>query len=213
MGENVKAERKRGRPRKGAEHDADALFDAAVICFAEQGFDRATLRMIADRAGVDVALISYRYGSKFGLWCAVVEYVGQATSKELYAARDASLHLPAEEKLDRLCTELVNLVIRRPAFSQLLISETMNRIDDERVSIIRTNVAEPIQHILMNYITDIRGQDVQREVDLGLSLAATLSMVGVVVSSSEFLLDLIGRGDDMEMTSKQLAHIVKRILA
>lgn len=213
MSREVRSERRRGRPKKGAEHDAAALFETAVNCFAEQGFDKATLRAIADRAGVDVALISYRYGSKFGLWCAVVEHVGQTSLSELNAACEAHAHLPREERLDLLCMELVNLVIRRPAFAQILISETMTSIEGDRVAFIRNKVAEPIRYLLMKYITDIHRDMKARDVDLELSLAAAISMVSVVVSSSHFLLDLIGSSNDMEMTSRQLAAIVKKILS
>lgn len=40
--------------------------DAAVECFAEQGFD-APFRVIAERAGVSPALITHHFGSKAGL--------------------------------------------------------------------------------------------------------------------------------------------------
>ncbi|TDN21602.1 TetR family transcriptional regulator, partial [Lactobacillus crispatus] len=50
-----KAERTRGRPRKGSELDADKLLDVALLAFAEHGFDKANLRLIAAAAKVDVA--------------------------------------------------------------------------------------------------------------------------------------------------------------
>jgi len=64
--------RPRGRPR------ADTGSKQAILAVARQrfladGYDRVTLRSIAQEAGVDVALVSYHYGSKRGLFGAALE--------------------------------------------------------------------------------------------------------------------------------------------
>jgi AcrR family transcriptional regulator len=41
--------------------------------FLAEGYDRVTLRAIADAAGVDVALVSYYFGSKKGVFGAVLQ--------------------------------------------------------------------------------------------------------------------------------------------
>ncbi|NMD56765.1 MULTISPECIES: TetR family transcriptional regulator [Tsukamurella] len=48
------------------------ILEAARELFAEVGYDRATIRAIASRAGVDVALVSYYYGNKKGLFRGVM---------------------------------------------------------------------------------------------------------------------------------------------
>lgn len=48
------------------------ILEAARELFAEVGYDRATIRAIAASAGVDVALVSYYYGNKKGLFRAVM---------------------------------------------------------------------------------------------------------------------------------------------
>lgn len=45
----------------------DRIRDAAIAAFAERGFDAASLRDIAQRAGVSAALIVHHFGSKEGL--------------------------------------------------------------------------------------------------------------------------------------------------
>lgn len=49
------------------------ILEAARELFAEVGYDRATIRAIATRAGVDVALVSYYYGNKKGLFRGVMK--------------------------------------------------------------------------------------------------------------------------------------------
>ncbi|HEY3528851.1 MAG TPA: TetR family transcriptional regulator [Nocardioides sp.] len=63
--------RNRGRPRGTTTTRADILA-AAHRRFLEDGYDRVTLRAVAADAGVDVALISYYFGSKKGLFGAAM---------------------------------------------------------------------------------------------------------------------------------------------
>ncbi|MEQ8558481.1 MAG: TetR/AcrR family transcriptional regulator [Henriciella sp.] len=46
----------------------DAILDAAEALFAEHGYDAVTLRAIAAKAGVDVALANYHFGRKHELF-------------------------------------------------------------------------------------------------------------------------------------------------
>lgn len=63
--------RRRGR-RPGGTDTRTALLDAARTVFAEQGYDGATVRSIATRAGVDAAMVNHWFGSKEGLFVQAV---------------------------------------------------------------------------------------------------------------------------------------------
>jgi AcrR family transcriptional regulator len=47
------------------------LLDAARTLFAQRGYDRTTLRQVAEQAGVDAALVARYFGGKEGLYLAV----------------------------------------------------------------------------------------------------------------------------------------------
>ena len=66
------AEIKRGR-RPGPSTTRDAILAAARERFSAQGFDRVRMRDVAADAGVDVALVTYHFGSKDGLFAAALE--------------------------------------------------------------------------------------------------------------------------------------------
>src|SRR3546814_16404936 len=72
------------RGRRPADHgDTErSIRLAALTRFADPGFDATGLRDIAADAGVDVALISYKFGSKLALWKAVVERARQRRGRE-----------------------------------------------------------------------------------------------------------------------------------
>ncbi len=68
--------RGRGRPAAGdpAPPTNDALLDAALDTFAEQGFDGTSVRELARRLDVSHNLIPQRFGSKEALWYAAVDH-------------------------------------------------------------------------------------------------------------------------------------------
>lgn len=59
--------------RPGESGTREAILDAARRAFAEQGYDRATIRGIAARAGVDPALVYHFHGSKEELFAAAMQ--------------------------------------------------------------------------------------------------------------------------------------------
>lgn len=60
-----------GRP-KGHSGARDALIEAARSCFTVKGYERVSTRELARKAGVDAAMIRYYFGSKAGLFEAMV---------------------------------------------------------------------------------------------------------------------------------------------
>jgi AcrR family transcriptional regulator len=66
------APRRRGR-RPGGADTRSALLAAARAEFAERGFDGATVRAIAERAGVDPAMVNHWFGGKEALFTAVMD--------------------------------------------------------------------------------------------------------------------------------------------
>ena len=68
----------------------EALLDAALHEFAAHGFDGASTRAIATRAGVHQPQINYHFDSKEALWRAAVDH--------LFARLDALIH-----HADELC--------------------------------------------------------------------------------------------------------------
>ncbi|MGI3002046.1 TetR/AcrR family transcriptional regulator [Shewanella algae] len=60
-----------GRP-KGHSGARDALIEAARSCFTVKGYEGVSTRELARKAGVDAAMIRYYFGSKAGLFEAMV---------------------------------------------------------------------------------------------------------------------------------------------
>ena len=76
----------------------ESLLQAGSQIFAEQGFQVARIRDIAQRAGCNLSAINYHFGSKQGLYNAVLEYaVRQAIERHpLVPSEQENLDAPAQ---------------------------------------------------------------------------------------------------------------------
>ncbi|MEJ6010797.1 TetR/AcrR family transcriptional regulator [Novosphingobium aquae] len=78
--------RRRGRPRLDeleAVDVRDRILASSLIVFAERGFDAASVRTIAGRAGVTHTMVTYYYSTKEDLWAAAVEFLFERMEREL----------------------------------------------------------------------------------------------------------------------------------
>src|SRR5690242_6545797 len=64
--------RRRGRRPAGADTRSE-LIAAARVEFAERGYEGATVRRIAQRAGVDAAMVNHWFGGKDALFTAAID--------------------------------------------------------------------------------------------------------------------------------------------
>jgi AcrR family transcriptional regulator len=94
-----------------------ALIDAAEIEFATHGFDAASTRSIAERAGAHQPQINYHFSSKERLW--------QSTVDRLFVELDASLVDEPGTALDRWTIALaigrfIRFSAERPALNRII---------------------------------------------------------------------------------------------
>ncbi len=80
---------KRGGRRPGSQSTKKKILDAAIDVFAENGYDKSSLRSITARAGVDVALVKHFFGGKEGLFEAAVIRQAEASLELLSHAQNS----------------------------------------------------------------------------------------------------------------------------
>jgi TetR/AcrR family transcriptional regulator len=107
----------------GGNETREAILIAALQAFAEKGFDAASTRDIASRAGVNHGLIPYYFGGKPNLWKAAVDRAfAQLEAGIAVALGDSSI----DDETDRarlLVRNYVRFVARHPEFVLLMHEE------------------------------------------------------------------------------------------
>ena len=99
-----------------------ALVEAAVIEFAAHGFEGASTRAIAARAGVHQPQINYHFASKAELWRAAVDVLFAELAVE---TRAASLGASTQRAtLEATIRAFVRHAARRPELNRIMVRES-----------------------------------------------------------------------------------------
>jgi AcrR family transcriptional regulator len=98
-----------------------ALFQAAALEFSERGFDGAGVNRIAERAGVNKAMLYYHFRNKRALYVAVLRDVFSAVSARARAIADGPGR--PQEKLDAWIATIVDEAAARPWFPPMMLRE------------------------------------------------------------------------------------------
>jgi AcrR family transcriptional regulator len=118
---------KPGRPRyeEGSPQVRQRLVEAAIALARERGFQAVGLRQIASAAGVTPGMISYYFGSKSGLYEAMID----ATYQQLIERMRATLERPSTDgdPIARLVDLQISTLADTPWLPPLLVREVLAR--------------------------------------------------------------------------------------
>jgi AcrR family transcriptional regulator len=112
------------RPAEEAEETRRRIVDAALALFAERGYEGVSVRDIAEGAGAAHGLIRHHFGSKEGVWRAVVDAAGAEYEGALRSLMAGAV---SEEEAVVAAAEVVRGVVlvsaRHPGIASLLAHE------------------------------------------------------------------------------------------
>jgi AcrR family transcriptional regulator len=135
------------------------VLDAARAEFAARGFDAVTLRRVAARAGVDPAMVTHHFGSKGGLFRAVLD-VRLDPGAEIAAV----LPGPLETLADRLLPRLL-VLWDSPAGSATLAAVRTALQDEDGSALLRELV---LSQVLQPLAAALPGAEEERRWRVGL---------------------------------------------
>lgn len=112
-------ERPRGRPVDTDQQDLKTqILDTAEEFFAESGYAATSIRRIADKAGVNPALVHYYFGNKKALLQKVMERALEPLGQAI-----AAMKMGTEASPERIAHLLISMAAKHPNIPRLLIRE------------------------------------------------------------------------------------------
>lgn len=107
------------------------IFDAATELFLEKGVDRTSVREIAAKAGINLALMNYYFRSKENLFNAIFSSLVKKNSEELIRILDSNLEL--EEKIRQYVNVYIDMLSENPllvSFVMAILHRSRERITE-----------------------------------------------------------------------------------
>jgi AcrR family transcriptional regulator len=121
--------RKRGRaarrPQQRSVETRERLVDAALQEFAAHGFDGATTREIARRAGVALAALPYHFTTKEALWRAAADRIFALLSETFRARFSGLAGVDLTTRLRLILRDFVRFAAAHPELHRFMIQEGM----------------------------------------------------------------------------------------
>ena len=138
--------RKAGRPQKNREV-RQLLIEHARDLFVVQPYDKVSTRLVAERAGVNIAMIRYYFGNKAGLFEAMLRETLRPMQVQMQKLIDESSHNNFLDLMRTYYREMVKV----PRFPRL-IAQVMNmppsETQRELLEKVFLDVAKPAQDVI-----------------------------------------------------------------
>jgi len=156
----------------------------AEALFGEKGFDGTSVRDIAQSAGVNLAMISYYFGSKEKLLESLIEYRAGYTYGVLEELnKDQSL--TPWDRIERLVDFYVDRILNNLPFHNIMYQEATSVRSEEifqRVIAIKSRNLEQITKI----ITDGQQKKLFRQVDIPLTVGTIMGTISAYTQSRKY---------------------------
>ena len=132
------------------------ILEAAGALFASAGFAEATNKMIAARAGVDMASINYHFGSRNGLYQAVLIEAHRRIIDRSKIEPLATSELPAREKLRQFIAFLAFSISGTDRWPIIVLVREITS-PSSQIHVLRETEIAPKLRLLLPVLSEITG--------------------------------------------------------
>ncbi|MFG6192742.1 TetR/AcrR family transcriptional regulator [Nonomuraea sp. JJY05] len=166
------SERNERTARRGNRQDTrQKVFRAAVELIAEHGYAATTVDAIAERAGVAKGTVFYNFGSKEGLFEALLEHSINLLAEALAAADTGESALDA---LDSVVLGQLRFFEEHGAFARVLLAEMWRTAWQETVARLRQGALGVYANVLRRAAAN---GEVRADLDVETAATAVFGMV------------------------------------
>jgi len=159
--------------------------ETAEVLFAEKGFNGTSVRDIAEKAHVNLAMISYYFGSKDKLLESLFDYRGEHIKLKLESMVEDKT-LGSLEKLDLLIDHYIEKIMNQQCFSRIMVREQVVNHTGITAELI-TQMKKRNQEIISKLIH--QGQkkgEFKRNIDIPLMMATLVGTAGHLIATQPY---------------------------
>lgn len=189
------------------------IMEAAEELFAEKGFDGTSVRDIAEEAGVNLAMISYYFGSKDKLMESLFKYRGESIKLQLENMIE-NKELSSLQKVYALIDNYIDRIMKQQCFHKIL-----SRIQMVELKGITTQLIHELKRTNQELVKKLiqegqRRGEFRKNIDVPLMMATLVGTTSHLVTTQHYyrkLNNLESLPDDEfeKLIKKKLSHHLK----
>lgn len=169
------------------------IINAAVELFAEKGFEGSSIRELAAKAQVNVAMVNYYFGSKDKLFETIVEYRASFMRGKLDEI-EADKTMTEIEKIDAIIENYVAKILSQPYFHRVLHQELLKTDREEMQKNIISIFVRNTQTLRKIIEQGIR-KKIFKKVDPELTMATLIGTINQVMLSKALCVMLVNKDE------------------
>ncbi len=172
------------------------IISVAIELFAEKGFEATSIRELAAKADVNVAMVNYYFGSKDKLFEAIIEKKATHMRGKLEELL-ADTSLTELQKVDVIIESYVDRILSQPNYHRLIHQELLLK---QRISL-HDNITKIFSGNTLMVKAIIEGgikKGAFKKVDPEMTMASIIGTINQVMLSKSMCLMLIDKGEDFD---------------
>lgn len=172
-----------------SESKRDIILDAAEQLFAESGFAGTTTRAIAGRADVNIAMLSYYFGSKEKLLHAVLERFSEGLA-EVFSDIEHKYDSPVE-RIRNWITAYIDYIFEHPNHARIVYRQiSVSRKKEDVAKLI--SEFNKIRNIVLDALDEGMDSGQFNRVDAQLAITTITAPVNAIVLESNVMKQRLG---------------------
>jgi AcrR family transcriptional regulator len=185
------------------------IMETAEMLFAEKGFNGTSVRDIADKAHVNLAMISYYFGSKDKLLEALFTYRGEQSKLKLESMIEDK-QLSSMEKMNTLIDHYIDKIMAQPCFSRIMVREQVLSHTGFTSQLI-FQMKKRNQELIAKLIHDGQKKgEIKKNIDIPLMMATLIGTCNNMVATQHYYKELNGL---QSMTEEDFQKHIKKKLS
>lgn len=185
------------------------IIQTAEKLFADKGFDGTSVRDIADDAGVNVAMISYYFGSKEKLLEALFTYRAMDSAKKLEDLFQLK-ELTTLEKVYLMIDYYIDKFQTQHCFHKIMMSEQVNNKRGTTHELIH-HFKKRNQQLVKQLIHEgQKNGEFSKNIDVPMLMALLIGTVSHMIATQRFYREI---NNLMEMPDEQFQKLIKKKLS
>lgn len=176
------------------------LLEIAEKLFAKHGFEAVSVRQLAAEAEVNLAMVSYYFGSKDGLFQELIKSKFPQTRGMLEDFAQSDMH--PWEKLTRTIDMYVDKFFLGRAFHRVVMREMSLQQRPDHVTLIREHMVGN-QELIRGFIHEGQQKGLFRYVDVELTVASVFGTLSAAINQGALTCSLLKEKDPEELYSEK----------
>ncbi|MEI6409133.1 MAG: TetR/AcrR family transcriptional regulator [Bacteroidota bacterium] len=185
------------------------LLNIAEGLFAKYGYEAVSIRQLATEAGINLAMVSYYFGSKEGLFAAIIENKIPRTRDRLEQL--AVEHISPWEKISRTVDIYVDSMLSNRNFSRVITREMSTQQRPENVKMIVSQISKNLE-IVRGFIREGQESGIFRYVDNEMTLVTFFGTISAILNSGSMICVLLDESQEDIIMSESYKTRVKQHL-